>query len=111
MSAELAVAARPAAGEPEGALVLCHGRGTDEHDLFPLLDALDPERRLLGRHAARRRSRCRPAAPTGTWCRASAIPDPETFTRSYERLTSWLDALPELVPPERTCSAASRRER
>ena len=39
---------RPAAGEPEGALVLLHGRGADEHDLFPLLDALDPERRLLG---------------------------------------------------------------
>jgi phospholipase/carboxylesterase len=39
---------RPAAGEPEGALVLFHGRGADEHDLFPLLDALDPERRLQG---------------------------------------------------------------
>ena len=39
---------RPAAGEPEGALVLFHGRGADEHDLFPLLDALDPERRLVG---------------------------------------------------------------
>ncbi len=44
---------RPAAGEPEGALVLMHGRATDENDLFPLLDLLDPERRLLGRHAAR----------------------------------------------------------
>ena len=39
---------RPAAGEPEGLLVLFHGRGADEHDLFPLLDLLDPERRLLG---------------------------------------------------------------
>ena len=39
---------RPAAGEPEGALVLFHGRGADEHDLFPLLDALDPERRFVG---------------------------------------------------------------
>ena len=28
--------------------MLFHGRGADEHDLFPLLDALDPERRLLG---------------------------------------------------------------
>ena len=37
---------RPAAAEPEGALVLLHGRGADEHDLFPLLDPLDPERRL-----------------------------------------------------------------
>ena len=39
---------RPAAGEPEGALVLMHGRATDENDLFGLLDLLDPERRLLG---------------------------------------------------------------
>ena len=39
---------RPARGEPEGLLVLLHGRGADEHDLFPLLDVLDPERRLLG---------------------------------------------------------------
>ncbi len=35
-------------GEPEGALVLLHGRATDETDLFPLLDELDPERKLLG---------------------------------------------------------------
>ena len=39
---------RPASGEPDGALVLFHGRGADEHDLFPLLDVLDPERRLDG---------------------------------------------------------------
>ena len=39
---------RPAEGEPAGLLVLFHGRGSDERDLFPLLDVLDPERRLLG---------------------------------------------------------------
>ncbi len=39
---------RPAADEPDGALVLFHGRGADENDLFPLLDALDPERRFVG---------------------------------------------------------------
>ncbi|MEA2246293.1 MAG: phospholipase/carboxylesterase, partial [Solirubrobacteraceae bacterium] len=39
---------RPAAGEPEGAMVLLHGRGADENDLFPLFDILDPERRLVG---------------------------------------------------------------
>ena len=39
---------RPSAGEPEGALVLFHGRGSDEHDLYRLLDDLDPGRRLLG---------------------------------------------------------------
>jgi len=39
---------REPAGEPEGALILLHGRGTDETDLHPLLDELDPERRLVG---------------------------------------------------------------
>jgi phospholipase/carboxylesterase len=39
---------REAAGAPEGALVLLHGRGADEHDLVPVLDVLDPERRLVG---------------------------------------------------------------
>ena len=43
----LAYRLRPAAGEAEGALVLFHGRGADENDLFPLLDFLDPERRLV----------------------------------------------------------------
>src|SRR4051794_7098692 len=37
---------RGAAGEPEGLLVLHHGRGTDENDLLGLAGALDPERRL-----------------------------------------------------------------
>ena len=48
-----------------GALVLLHGRGADEHDLYPLLDLLDPERRLLG-VTPRGRSSCRPAGATGT---------------------------------------------
>ena len=39
---------REPAGDPEGLLILHHGRATDENDLFPLLEALDPERRLLG---------------------------------------------------------------
>jgi predicted esterase len=39
---------REPAGEPEGALILSHGRGSDEHDLYDLLDALDPKGRLLG---------------------------------------------------------------
>jgi phospholipase/carboxylesterase len=38
---------RPAAGDPEGLLVLHHGRGTEETDLLGLADALDPNRRLL----------------------------------------------------------------
>jgi phospholipase/carboxylesterase len=39
---------REPAGEAAGALILLHGRGTEETDLYPLLDELDPERRLLG---------------------------------------------------------------
>jgi phospholipase/carboxylesterase len=84
---------RPAAGDPEGALVLFHGRGADEYDLFPLLDALDPERRLLGITP-----RGPLALPPGGahWYRLGGIPtpDPGTFFASYEAAGSFLDALP-----------------
>jgi phospholipase/carboxylesterase len=83
---------RPAAGEPQGTLVLLHGRGADEHDLYPLLDALDPERRLHG---------VTPRAPLSLppggahWYRLAGIPtpDPETFWPSFELLSAWLDGL------------------
>ncbi len=84
---------RPAAGEPEGALVLLHGRGADEHDLFPLLDALDPERRLHGYTP-----RAPLALPPGGahWYVVPRVgyPDPETFAEGYCALTEWFDALP-----------------
>lgn len=35
-------------GTGEATLVLLHGRGADEHDLFGLFDVIDPERRLRG---------------------------------------------------------------
>ena len=84
---------RPAAGEPEGALVLFHGRGADEHDLVPLLDALDPERRLLG--LTPRGPLVLP--PGGShWYVVPRVgfPDPETFTASYALASEWLDGLP-----------------
>ena len=90
---------RPAAGDPEGALVLFHGRGTSEHDLYPLLDALDPGRRLLG--ATPRGPLVLP--PGGAhWyvVREVGFPDRETFTKSYELVSAWLDELE--VPIERT---------
>jgi phospholipase/carboxylesterase len=37
---------RPATGDPDGLLVLHHGRGTDESDLLGLADVLDPAGRL-----------------------------------------------------------------
>jgi phospholipase/carboxylesterase len=86
----LAARIRPAAGEPEGALVLFHGRGADEYDLFPLLDAFDPERRLVG--ASPRGPLSLP--PGGAhWYALGGIgtPEPQTFWASYEAAAAWLD--------------------
>lgn len=97
--AELRHLERPAAGEPEGALILLHGRGADEHDLFPLLDALDPERRLLG--LAPRGPLSLP--PGGAhWYELGDMgrPPVDTFQPTFELASAWLDSLP--VPMERT---------
>src|SRR5512141_364592 len=87
----LAARSRPAAGAPEGALVLFHGRGADEHDLFPLLDAFDPDRRLVG--ATPRGPVSLP--PGGAhWYVLGGIgtPEPSTFHASYAAAAEWLDA-------------------
>ena len=95
---------RPAAdGRPAGALVLLHGRGTNEFDLLPLLDELDPERRLVG---------VTPRAPLELspggfhWyvTRQVGYPDPDTFRDAFALLARWLDALPDAlgVPWART---------
>jgi len=89
---------RPPAREPEGAVVLLHGRGADENDLYPLLDVLDPEQRLLG---------VTPQAPLQLppggfhWYRLGGIPtpDPETFHGSVPLLAALLEELP--VPLDR----------
>jgi phospholipase/carboxylesterase len=81
---------RPAAGEPVGALVLFHGRGADENDLFPLLDALDPARRLVG--ATPRGPLSLP--PGGAhWYVLGGIGTPErsTFMSSFAAASEWLD--------------------
>jgi phospholipase/carboxylesterase len=86
----LAARVRPAAGTPEGALVLFHGRGADELDLFPLLDAFDPERRLVG--ATPRGPLSLP--PGGAhWYVLGGIgtPEAETFFASYAAASEWLD--------------------
>lgn len=94
---------RPADGDPEGALVLFHGRGADELDLLPLLDLLDPDRRLLG--VAPRAPLALP--PGGAhWYAVYVVgaPDPATFGPTFERASAWLDRLSEEtgIPPERT---------
>ena len=85
---------RPAAGEAEGALVLFHGRGADENDLFPLLDVLDPERRLDGYTprgaalaAARRRALVR--RPARRLSRSGDV-----RARRTRAAGEWLDSLP-----------------
>jgi phospholipase/carboxylesterase len=93
---------RPAAGEPEGALVLLHGRGTSEHDLVPLLDDLDPDRRLVG-VTPRGPLELPPGGAHWYVVRRVGYPEPDSFIPTFERLTAWFDALPEAigVAPER----------
>lgn len=84
-------------------LVLFHGRGTDENDLFPLLDALDPERRLLG---------VTPRGPLSLppggahWYVLGELgyPPAETFLPSYEKASAFLEELASEtgIAPERT---------
>jgi len=94
---------RPAGGEPTAALVLLHGRGADERDLLPLLDALDPGRRFLGITP-----RAPLALPPGGrhWYVVGELgyPDPETFLPACRAAGEWLDSLPAAtgIPLERT---------
>jgi phospholipase/carboxylesterase len=95
---------RPSSEDLEGALVLLHGRGVDERDLAPLLDELDPDRRLLG--VAPRGPLSLPASPGAHWyiVRRVGYPDPDSFAESYAQLGAWLEALAESsgISPERT---------
>jgi phospholipase/carboxylesterase len=82
---------REPAGEPHGALVLNHGRGTDESDLHGLLDALDPERRLLGLTPGAPLTNVPPGGRHWYLVERVGYPDPETFAASYRLLTGFLD--------------------
>ncbi|MDP9235417.1 MAG: phospholipase [Actinomycetota bacterium] len=86
---------REPAGDPAGALVLFHGRGADENDLFPLFDILDPSRRLLG--LAIRGPLTLPGLPGAHWyvIGRPGSPNPETFVPTAAAVGRWLDAIPE----------------
>jgi phospholipase/carboxylesterase len=101
---DLAFAERRAAGEPAGLLILHHGRGTDEHDLLALGDALDPEHRL---HLVTPRAPLTlPGSPGYHWYRVPRVghPDPETFRNAFAELAEFHDGLWERTGllPERT---------
>jgi phospholipase/carboxylesterase len=88
------VAERPPSGDAAGALVLFHGRGADEHDLYPLLDVLDPERRLHG-YCPRGPLSLPPGGAHWYVVPRVGFPDPATFASSYAAASEWLDSLPQ----------------
>jgi phospholipase/carboxylesterase len=102
--AALSFRERPAEGEPDGLLVLHHGRGADEHDLLGLGEALDPQRRW---HLVMPRAPLSvPGLPGWHWYLVPRVgfPDPATFRAAYGELAAFHDALWErtAITPERT---------
>ena len=84
---------RPAQGDPQGLLLLHHGRGTDERDLLGLADALDPGRRL---HVVTPRAPLQlPGSPGYHWYLVPRVgyPDHDTFHAAREALGELHDGL------------------
>ena len=100
----LTYAERPPAGEPEGLLVLHHGRGSDEQDLLGLADVLDPERRL--QVVTPRGPLELPGWPGYHWYVVPRVgyPDMGTFHEAFGKLAEFHDELWERtgIAPERT---------
>jgi phospholipase/carboxylesterase len=93
-------------GTPAGAIVLTHGRGADADDLEPILDLLDPDRRLLAVFP-----RGPLVLPPGGrhWyiVRQVGFPDKGTFLPTFAELAQRLDSLlaERGIPSERTVLA------
>jgi phospholipase/carboxylesterase len=94
----LTFAERPAGVAPaQGALVLFHGRGASEHDLLPLLDALDPERVLDG-YCPRGPLSLPPGGAHWYAVPRVGYPDPPTFAEGFAAAAGFVDSLPhELI--------------
>jgi phospholipase/carboxylesterase len=89
----LTLAEREAAVEPEGLLVLHHGRGSNEQDLLSLADALDPRRRL---HVIAPRAPLQlPGSPGYHWYLVPRVghPDHDTFLAARGALAELHDEL------------------
>ena len=82
---------RLAAGDPEGLLLLHHGRGSDEADLLGLADELDSERHL---HVVSPRAPLTLGGPGYHWYVVPRVgfPDPDTFHAAYRQLAGFHDA-------------------
>jgi phospholipase/carboxylesterase len=98
---------RAAAAEPEGLLVLHHGRGTDETDLLRLADHLDPGQRL--RVVTPRAPLALSGSPGYHWYLVPRVgyPDFDTFHAARTALAELHDQLwsETGVGPERTVLA------
>src|SRR5580765_5111325 len=90
MTESLQYRERPAAGDPEGLLLLHHGRGSDEADLLGLADELDSERRL---HVVAPRAPLTLGGPGYHWYVVPRVgyPDPDTFHAANRQLAEFHD--------------------
>ncbi len=89
----LEFAERPAAGEARGLLVLHHGRGTDERDLLPLAEVLDPQHLL---HVVTPRGPLTlPGIPGRHWYPVAKVgtPDTQAYRAACELLAAFHDEL------------------
>jgi phospholipase/carboxylesterase len=77
-------------GAGDGSLVLLHGRGADEHDLFGLFDVLDPQRRLTGVTVGAP-LRLPPGGKHWYAVPRVGFPDTRTFAATYAALQELLD--------------------
>ncbi|WP_354701435.1 Carboxylesterase 2 [Paraconexibacter sp. AEG42_29] len=76
---------------PAGTLVLLHGRGADENDLFGLFDVLDPAGRLRGVTVGGPLTDIPPGGRHWYIVPRVGFPEPRTFAASYAALGSLLD--------------------
>jgi phospholipase/carboxylesterase len=83
---------REAENTAAGALVLMHGRGADASDLEPLLELLDPDRRLLG-VLPRGPLSLPPGGRHWYVVRQVGFPDPPTFLPTFVALAEHVDGL------------------
>jgi phospholipase/carboxylesterase len=106
MALEITSISRPAAGDPAGMLLLLHGRGASEHDLLPLADVLDPDRRLV---AVLPRAPLRLPPGGNHWyvVREIGRPDPDTFLPTLAAAADFVDSVSVAhgVEPSRTVVA------